>query len=72
MILNVKGRLVSIDDKLAKEYERRFFEPLNEKTVLAYFGQEDEDVIGKYSFPELRWLAEKYIKDDLSVWRMNV
>jgi hypothetical protein len=72
MTICVKDRTITIDDGLAKEYERQFFEPVNEKTLLAYFGQEDEDVIGKYSSLELGRLAEKYIKDDLSVWRTDV
>jgi hypothetical protein len=72
MTVNVKGRNIEIDDALAKEYESRYFEPVSEKLLLMYFAQADGNIlnsISTYPIQKLDYLAEKYLDEDVSIWR---
>jgi hypothetical protein len=68
MTVNVRGRTIEIDDGLAREYERYFFEPAGEGILLAYFAADDTD-ISKHSDEELSQVANCRMDTDLSIWR---
>jgi hypothetical protein len=69
MTVNVKGRTITIDDTLAKRYEKMFLEPINEETLLAYFVLTDPYIssnIQNYTDQELNRMAALYMEDDVS------
>jgi hypothetical protein len=74
MTVNVRGRNIEIDDKLAREYERYFFEPLGERTLLTYFalaGREVSQNLCGYTDNQLSRIANDFLDRDIETWRKD-
>lgn len=70
MTVNVKGRSIQIDDKLAEEYEEIGFGPVNELFVLASVGaiykKSTDEMLTRLTDSDIQKIAENSITEMLS------